>query len=119
MVIIPTFNRFKYLLNTIDSVKKQTYNNLEIIVVNDCSTDFTESLAALEKARSQEEVGPLKNAFQILEEHIEEENRAVSRIFAEPSTFVLKVSSGSSYDFLTKACAARWNTYSGLNSEKT
>tara|TARA_B100001250_G_scaffold178004_1_gene152992 strand:- start:168 stop:887 length:720 start_codon:yes stop_codon:yes gene_type:complete len=37
-VIIPTFNRFKYLLNTIESVKKQTYNNLEIIVVNDKST---------------------------------------------------------------------------------
>jgi glycosyltransferase involved in cell wall biosynthesis len=37
-VIIPTFNRFNYLLNTIESVKKQTYNNLEIIVVNDKST---------------------------------------------------------------------------------
>tara|TARA_B100001093_G_C26514693_1_gene879041 strand:- start:23 stop:790 length:768 start_codon:yes stop_codon:yes gene_type:complete len=37
-VIIPTFNRFEYLLNTIESVKKQTYNNLEIIVVNDKST---------------------------------------------------------------------------------
>lgn len=38
-VIIPTFNRFKYLLNTIQSVKSQTYNNIEIIVVNDCSTE--------------------------------------------------------------------------------
>lgn len=37
-VIIPTFNRFKYLMNTIESVKKQTYTNLEIIVVNDKST---------------------------------------------------------------------------------
>ena len=37
-VIIPTFNRFKYLMNFIESVKKQTYNNLEIIVVNDRST---------------------------------------------------------------------------------
>lgn len=37
-VIIPTFNRFKYLLNAIDSIKKQTYKNIEIIVVNDCST---------------------------------------------------------------------------------
>lgn len=36
-VIIPTFNRFKYLLNTIESVKNQTYKNIEIIVVNDCS----------------------------------------------------------------------------------
>ena len=38
-VIIPTFNRFKYLLNTIESIKKQTYNNLEIIVINDKSTE--------------------------------------------------------------------------------
>ena len=38
-VIIPTYNRFKYLMNTIKSIKGQTYKNLEIIVVNDCSTD--------------------------------------------------------------------------------
>lgn len=37
-VIVPSFNRFNYLLNTIESVKKQTYSNIEIIVVNDCST---------------------------------------------------------------------------------
>ena len=37
-VIIPTFNRFEYLLNTIESVKNQTYKNLEIIVVNDKSS---------------------------------------------------------------------------------
>lgn len=40
-VIIPSFNRFKYLLNAIDSVKKQTYKNIEIIVVNDGSTDIS------------------------------------------------------------------------------
>ncbi len=37
-VIIPTYNRFNYLLNAINSVKSQTYPNVEIIVVNDCST---------------------------------------------------------------------------------
>ena len=37
-VIIPTYNRFKYLLNAIESVKDQTYPNIEIIVVNDAST---------------------------------------------------------------------------------
>lgn len=36
-VIIPTYNRFHYLLNAIKSVKEQTYKNIEIIVVNDCS----------------------------------------------------------------------------------
>ena len=38
-VIIPTYNRFKYLLNTIQSVKEQTYSNIEIVVVNDCSIE--------------------------------------------------------------------------------
>lgn len=37
-VIIPTYNRFSYLLNAIDSIKKQTYKNTEIILINDCST---------------------------------------------------------------------------------
>ncbi len=37
-IVIPTYNRFKYLLNTIQSIKTQTYENIEIIVVNDCST---------------------------------------------------------------------------------
>jgi glycosyltransferase involved in cell wall biosynthesis len=37
-VIIPTYNRFEYLLNTIKSVKDQTYKDIEIIVVNDCSS---------------------------------------------------------------------------------
>ena len=37
-VIIPTYNRFSYLLNAINSIKEQTYSNIEIIVVNDCST---------------------------------------------------------------------------------
>lgn len=38
-VIIPTFNRFKFLLNTIKSIKEQTYLNMEIIVINDSSTE--------------------------------------------------------------------------------
>jgi len=38
-VIVPTFNRFKLLLNTIESIKSQTYSNIEIIVVNDCSIE--------------------------------------------------------------------------------
>jgi len=38
-VIIPSFNRFKYLLNAIESVDSQEYTNLEIIVINDGSTE--------------------------------------------------------------------------------
>lgn len=37
-VIIPTYNRFQSLLHAIESVIAQTYKNIEIIIVNDCST---------------------------------------------------------------------------------
>ena len=36
-VIIPSYNRFNYLVNAIDSIKNQTYKNIEIIIVNDGS----------------------------------------------------------------------------------
>ena len=38
-VIIPSFNRFKFLMNAIKSIKSQTYKNIEIIVINDCSSE--------------------------------------------------------------------------------
>ena len=38
-IVIPSFNRYKYLLNAIGSIQNQTYNNYEIIVVNDGSTE--------------------------------------------------------------------------------
>ena len=38
-VIIPSFNRYNYLLNAITSIQNQTYDDYEIIVVNDGSTE--------------------------------------------------------------------------------
>ena len=38
-VIIPSYNRFNYLLNAVGSVLEQTYKNIEIIIVNDGSDE--------------------------------------------------------------------------------
>lgn len=42
--IIPCFNAEKYLEEALDSVISQTYKNLEIILVDDCSVDSTLSI---------------------------------------------------------------------------
>lgn len=40
-VIMPAYNAEETLCTAIDSVLAQTYSNLELVVVNDCSTDKT------------------------------------------------------------------------------
>jgi glycosyltransferase involved in cell wall biosynthesis len=43
-LIIPTYNRAHLITETIESVKKQTYTNWELIIVDDGSTDNTEEV---------------------------------------------------------------------------
>ena len=38
-VIIPLYNREDYILTAIDSLTSQTYTNIEILVIDDCSSD--------------------------------------------------------------------------------
>ena len=55
-VIIPVYNVEKYLRQCLDSVINQTYKNLEIICIDDCSTD---------------------NSFQILKEYEKKDDRII------------------------------------------
>ena len=45
-VVVPTYNRLNFLTKTIESIRGQTYNGYEIIVVDDGSTDGTPNYLA-------------------------------------------------------------------------
>lgn len=40
-VILPTYNCEKYVKDAVNSILNQTYSNLEVIIIDDCSTDST------------------------------------------------------------------------------
>jgi glycine hydroxymethyltransferase len=48
-IIIPSYNRYELLTHCIKSCLTQTYSSIEIIVVNDCSTDPRYTDGSLEK----------------------------------------------------------------------
>ncbi len=50
-VIIPVFNVEDYLKQCIESILKQTYKNLEIIILNDGSTDNSKSICEIYKKK--------------------------------------------------------------------
>ena len=43
-VVIPTYNQKKFLQEAIDSVLSQSYKNIELIIIDDASTDGTEEI---------------------------------------------------------------------------
>jgi hypothetical protein len=38
-VIVPSFNKEQFIMKSIRSIQNQSFKNIEIIIVNDCSTD--------------------------------------------------------------------------------
>ena len=45
-IIMPSYNTAPYIRETIQSVLDQTYQNWELIIVDDCSTDNTDGVVA-------------------------------------------------------------------------
>lgn len=73
-ILIPVFNREKMLIASLSSAINQTYKNMEIVVVDNASTDGTwntvESLAKKDSRvkvfRNAENVGPVRNWLECL-----------------------------------------------------
>ncbi|MBD5164239.1 glycosyltransferase [Helicobacter sp.] len=60
-VVLPTYNGEKYLRQSIESVLNQSYENLELILVNDCSSDDTQSIIS-EYAKQDKRVVSIINS---------------------------------------------------------
>lgn len=50
-IVVRTYNRPEYLLRALQSLERQTYPNLEIVVVSDAGTDVSQIVATVERAR--------------------------------------------------------------------
>jgi len=71
-IIIPTYNSVDYVCQAVDSCLAQTYRPIEIIVVDDGSTDDTG-----ERLRGYAERGEIKYIFQENEERSRARNRGI------------------------------------------
>jgi len=68
-ILIPTYNSAKFVYETIESAITQTYENLEVIVVDNCSTDdtfeiiknFESRFPNLKIYQNSKNLGPVRN----------------------------------------------------------
>ena len=76
-VIIPTFNREKLLPRAIDSILNQTFQDFEIIVIDDASTDNTKQILKQYQKAYKEllEVNAKNERLNMLIEHKKEQRR--------------------------------------------
>jgi glycosyltransferase involved in cell wall biosynthesis len=61
-IVLPTYNGSRYIRTSIESCLNQTFQDFELIIVNDCSTDNTKEII-IEYAAKDSRVKLLHNAF--------------------------------------------------------
>src|SRR6266446_6288229 len=99
-VVTPVYNGEKYLVECIESVLSQTYENYEYLIVNNCSKDGTLEIAqSYAKKDSRIRVHDNDQFLEVIANH----NHAFSMI--SPSSKYCKVVSGD--DFLFPDCLTR------------
>lgn len=84
--ILTTFNRKKLLIRSFNSILNQTYKNLEIIIVDDCSNDGTKDL--------------IKNKFLKLDQRVKYIRHELNKGLASARNSGLEKSKGSFIAFL-------------------
>ncbi len=52
-IIVLTYNSSKYVIETLESIKAQTYDRIELVITDDCSTDETPSICQMWLERSK------------------------------------------------------------------
>lgn len=74
--MIPTYNQEKYIAQAIESVLMQDYENIEVVIADDCSTDKTGEIVQQYKSdprvkyfRNEKNLGRVKNYHNTLYNH--------------------------------------------------
>lgn len=83
-VIIPTYNCGRYIKRAVDSIMQQTFNNFEIIIVDDGSDDNTKEMLADSLVKNNK----IKYIFQINQGHAIARNRGVKEARGEFIAFL-------------------------------
>ncbi len=75
-ILIPVFNRYDYVADCIQSALDQTYQDIEVVVVDNASTDdtwdiikkYSEKDARVRAFRNSTNIGPVKNWMRCIDE---------------------------------------------------
>lgn len=59
-IVLPVYNGEKYLRESIDSIRNQTYTNWELLILDDCSTDNSPDIA-LEYVKADDRIKYFRN----------------------------------------------------------
>ena len=65
-IIVITYNSAKYVLETLESAKNQTYQNIELIISDDCSIDNTVDICTRWLNENKDEIKIGNIIFKIL-----------------------------------------------------
>ncbi|GMA58954.1 glycosyl transferase family 2 [Alicyclobacillus sacchari] len=87
-VVIPVYNALPYLEDCLDSLLAQTYRSLEIIVVDDCSTDDCPGWVATWQARHGKQLSAKAFVYLRLPRNVKQPGSATCGMFLAQGEFI-------------------------------